>query len=335
MSALDIKLKPVPGESSIMLAEMSGAIDGTTVPSFQQTLEDIRNKKGVRSLILDMSRIKYVNSTGLGSLVKYADGFKNSGGGMALIKVPAKVKIVIEMLGLNAFFDICQDLDSAVQALTGGNVIDAPAIAPPDTPAPTEKPKPVEPPAPSGGNSGGAPPPDTGPSTDFSPALNLECQSCGVTLEVARSGNFKCPRCHSLVSVDSKGKPSFLKPNRPAAVALTLPARQECGEGLLHLTYSVCANQMNPQSLDAVRHAVHEVVQVIQSSIYAGNPEGMYHVTIGFNNGQVEISMADHGAPIDTSRLQLYFPRSTQVMDKFECSPHPKGGNIIRMVKKS
>ena len=36
---------------------------------------------------------------------------------MALIKVPAKVKIVIEMLGLNAFFDICPGLPEALAAL--------------------------------------------------------------------------------------------------------------------------------------------------------------------------------------------------------------------------
>src|SRR5688572_4138756 len=116
MAGLQWQLQPVEGEDSAILAELSGAIDGNTVPSFQQMLEEIKSK-GVRRLVLDMSKIKYVNSTGLGSLVKYADTFKSSGGGMALIKVPAKVKIVIEMLGLNAFFDICPDLDAALAAL--------------------------------------------------------------------------------------------------------------------------------------------------------------------------------------------------------------------------
>ena len=116
MPGLESKLLPVDGDDSARVAELSGAIDGNTVPDFQQMLERVKTE-GVRRLILDMSKIKYVNSTGLGSLVKYADSFKNSGGGMALIKVPAKVKIVIEMLGLNAFFDICPDLDAALAAL--------------------------------------------------------------------------------------------------------------------------------------------------------------------------------------------------------------------------
>src|SRR5438552_4102684 len=132
MAGLEWQLKPIEGEDSATLAEMSGAIDGNTVPSFQQMLEEIKSK-GVRKLVLDMSKIKYVNSTGLGSLVKYADTFKSTGGGMALIKVPAKVKIVIEMLGLNAFFDICPDQGAALAALEkarGSGPAPAPAAPP-------------------------------------------------------------------------------------------------------------------------------------------------------------------------------------------------------------
>src|SRR5271169_820223 len=85
MPGLESKLMPVDGDDLARIAELSGAIDGNTVPDFQQMLEKVKTE-GVRRLILDMSKIKYVNSTGLGSLVKYADSFKNSGGGMALIK---------------------------------------------------------------------------------------------------------------------------------------------------------------------------------------------------------------------------------------------------------
>src|SRR5579862_4231498 len=134
MPGLEWKIQPVEGDETARLVELSGAIDGNTVPDFQTLLEQMK-KEGVRRLILDMSKIKYVNSTGLGSLVKYADSFKSSGGGMALIKVPAKVKIVIEMLGLNAFFDICTDLGAALAALDQAGTA-APAAAPAATKPP-------------------------------------------------------------------------------------------------------------------------------------------------------------------------------------------------------
>ena len=82
MARLDINVRGVEGESGVAIAEMVGAIDGTTVDSFQDYLEEIL-KKGVKKLILDMAGVPYVNSTGLGSLVKYKDRFQGTGGGMA------------------------------------------------------------------------------------------------------------------------------------------------------------------------------------------------------------------------------------------------------------
>jgi anti-anti-sigma factor len=331
-AGLDIILKPLKGEDNAALAEMSGAIDGNTVPNFQNTLEEIQ-QKGVQCLILDMSKIKYVNSTGLGSLVKYADTFKNSGGGMALIKVPAKVKIVIEMLGLNAFFDICPDIESARQALSGGL---EPAGKAPEKKAPEKpklkkpKPKVAKPPskpqakeAPVGATS-------TGP-VNYPYVIN--CQSCGVKIEFPKKGSYKCPRCHTLVQLNGSGGPVFSKPSGTATVSVSLPARSECGEGLLHLATTVCAAKLGGPALDALRLSVHEVVQVIQNSIYANNPDGIYHVSIDLNNGKAEIRIADHGASVDTARLPLYFPNATRYMDTFECVAHPKGGNVIRMTK--
>jgi anti-anti-sigma factor len=334
MAGLEIKLKPLKGEPKAALAEMSGAIDGNTVPNFQNTLEEIQ-QKGVQCLVLDMSKIKYVNSTGLGSLVKYADTFKNSGGGMALIKVPAKVKIVIEMLGLNAFFDICPDLESARQALSGGL---QPAEKPPvkTVSKPTLKSKkPKNKPASSREVSQASPAPTSSHSGPVNYPFVINCQSCGIKLEFPKQGAYKCPRCHTLVQLNGSGGPVFSKPNGNAAVAVSLPARAECGEGLLHLATTVCAAKLGGPALDALRLSIHEVVQVIQNSIYVGNPDGMYHVAISLNNGKAEIRIADHGSPVDTSRLPLYFPNATRYMDTFECVAHPKGGNVIRMTKGS
>lgn len=348
MPGLEIVLKPIESEADAALAEMSGAIDGNTVASFQQTLEEIKTK-GIRRLVLDMSKIKYVNSTGLGSLVKYADAFKSSGGGMALIKVPAKVKIVIEMLGLNAFFDICQDLQQALQALektgAGGapaqpaaTIPKATAKGPPSGAFPTAA-RPASPPPamPAGASATGAPAQPTGSTQRIKrpgfPAV-LPCGVCGVQVEFRDAGNWKCPRCHAVATVKPDGTARFSRPERQSPVTLTLPATPDCGEGLLHLVTSVCTTAFNGGHLDAVRTAVHEVAQVMQQSVYAGNPNGVYHVSIDRQPGRVVIRVADAGATIDGTRIGQYFPQATRSMDEFECRPHPTGGNLIRMVKK-
>ncbi|MGE0713249.1 MAG: anti-sigma factor antagonist [Planctomycetota bacterium] len=331
-AGLDIKLTTIDGDDLSALAEMTGAIDGNTVPSFQATLEEIKTK-GIRRLVLDMSKIKYVNSTGLGSLVKYADTFKSTGGGMALIKVPAKVKIVIEMLGLNAFFDICADLQGALKALESVSGGAAPAPEPAKQTAATKAPPRVsqakqqrpasgpiaQQPAP-GGGGGGFP-------------QTVACQGCGVQVEVANAGNWKCPRCYTFITAKGDGSVRFGRPdNKPTPVNLSLTATKECGEGLVHLVTSVCATSVGGPKLEALRIAVHEVAQVMQH-VYQNNPQGVYHVSIEREPGRVQIRIADCGATIESAMANQYFPHSSSQLSEFECRPHPSGGNTIRLLQ--
>ncbi|RMG18147.1 MAG: STAS domain-containing protein [Planctomycetota bacterium] len=333
MAGLDIKLTTIEGDDLSALAEMTGAIDGNTVPSFQAALEELKGK-GIRRLVLDMSKIKYVNSTGLGSLVKYADAFKSNGGGMALIKVPAKVKIVIEMLGLNAFFDICADLDAALDALKNAASA-APSSEAPGTPS-------SAPPRVSKGDSGAsaAPPRVSGPSA--APASTapgsgafprvIDCQGCTVKVEVSSPGNWKCPRCYTRLSVQPDGSVGFGK-SEPVPLSLSLTATKDCGEGLVHLVTSVCSTAFNGPQLENLRFAVHEIAQVMQQSVYAGNPGGVYHVCIERQPGRVQIRFSDHGATIESTRTAQFFPHSSSKLTEFECRPHPAGGNTIRLLQ--
>jgi len=344
MPGLESKLLPVDGDDSARVAELSGAIDGNTVPDFQQMLEKVKTE-GVRRLILDMSKIKYVNSTGLGSLVKYADSFKNSGGGMALIKVPAKVKIVIEMLGLNAFFDICPGLAEALSALDskqGGAGASEPKSAPKPPPA---KISPSQSgPVPVSGRSSPPPASTTSrpPMGKSSPSGNAigrfpvvtQCNQCGVQVEFREAGNWKCPRCYATASVKPDGTAWFNPSSKPATITLSLTASNECSQGLVQLVQSVCSTAFNGNNLEALKIAVQELAYVMEASIYANNPNGIYHVAIDRQPGRVQIRVSDAGNTIDASRKNQYFPNATRQMDEFDCHPHPTGaGNLIRMAK--
>lgn len=341
MAGLDISIREMESHPQAALAEMAGAIDGTTVVSFQDALEDMK-KKGVQRLVLDMSKIKYVNSTGLGSLVKYADAFKSSGGGMALIKVPAKVKIVIEMLGLHAFFEICADLDSALEALdkaVGGAAPAAAAAPPPPAkrmapPRPMAAPPPMKPvsrPPPVKPVATPAPAPAPAPAVSAGGAGNtVACQSCKTSIVVPGSGNFKCPRCFTLFSMQADGAPKFLKSDKPQPATLSLSCNTVCSDGLKAFIGSVCGAS-NGTNVDAVKQAVGEVCTTISTEVYPGNPDGVYHVSVEHGASQVTIKFSDSGIRIDPARLGQIMPSAMQTF-RVECLPHPVSGNILRLV---
>ena len=76
-------------------------------------------ERGVKNLILDCTSVKYINSTGLGTLLKYADTFESIGGHIAFCRVPSKVMLVMEMLGFNALFNIVSDEATALRSFAG------------------------------------------------------------------------------------------------------------------------------------------------------------------------------------------------------------------------
>ena len=327
MAGLDINLRSIEGEKGAAIAEMAGAIDGTTVVNFQESLEEIK-KKGIKKLILDMSKIKYVNSTGLGSLVKYADTFKTSGGGMALIKVPAKVKIVIEMLGLHAFFEICKDQKDALEALAKAPA--APAPAPAAAPA-----------APAA--RAAAPPKAAAPS--LAPVVTaagpisfpymLSCSNCGILIEFKNFGNYMCPRCHTLVALKKDGTAKFMVSDKPSPIQLSLPCHPECAEGLKLFVGALSKPLLDASDkIDALKNAIGEVCNVLTSIVYENKKQEVYHVNIDRTASELKIKIADHGKTLDSAKIETIFPNAAKFMNEFQCRAHPNGGNIIHMVKR-
>jgi anti-anti-sigma factor len=370
MSELDIQFGEMAEAPGIEFAELSGAIDASTVHIFQNQLEDAR-KRGVTRLVMDIAKIKYVNSTGLGSLVKYADTFKAGGGGIVLLRVPAKVKIVIEMLGLHEFFEMCKTEQEALQAM---NV--AAASAPPKAaPAPPPKPTPV--PRPSSGRIAAAPgrrsapPRPSGPRPRVKPVpkevepepmeveeieavpellapgpaappvvgsasfpITVTCANCSIGVEVAASGNYMCPRCSTVLYVDGQGSVNFFAPKTPMPIQMTLVSSPECTESFINFFNTMSSSLNLPKSsIDMASKGIHEVLNKIAQEAYLAKPS-TYHLLFVVAPDELIVRTSDHGRMLNGADASSTFPIAAQAFDEFEITTHPKGGNLVKMVMK-
>jgi anti-anti-sigma factor len=92
-------------DTDAALVELAGAIDLHAIDGLERLLDGLR-ERGKTRVVLDLARIRYVNSSGFGVLVKHALSFEQEGGGLSLLGVPAKVSIVIEMLGIEQVFAV-------------------------------------------------------------------------------------------------------------------------------------------------------------------------------------------------------------------------------------
>lgn len=166
MATLDIKI--LWDLDEIVVFEMVGAMDTTTFTRMMEAAKPFLDK-GVRRFVLEVSRLTYINSLGLAWLYKNAEDCNTAGGGIVLVKCPAKVKGVLDALGMTPEFKLAEGLETGLRhfkaALPKGPTVapPAPAAAAPPATAPATAPaapavKVTPPTPPSAPPSGGEPP---------------------------------------------------------------------------------------------------------------------------------------------------------------------------------
>jgi anti-sigma regulatory factor (Ser/Thr protein kinase) len=294
---------------------------------------------------MDMENVKYVNSTGLGYLINLSDSVTPDKGGISLVKVQPKVKVVFDMLGLNAFFRIFSTRDEALKHLQAADagaspndqtvVLKSPVTAavqsntgrhtvqqhsqPPPPPPPQPIPvAPVSQTSSSGGET-----------------LHVECQSCRALLAVKDIGTYKCPRCLTSFNYSGGGRVNFLPRQKALPVQLSLSFTPECMEGLLDFVKRFSTKSgFSPAGISELQSAVKDTVEAIRRHAYGGNDNNVYHVLLTSVDSELEMRFADYGASLNSDKGDV-FSSVRRTMDRFELRHHPKGGNVVTVSKKA
>jgi len=335
---LTIQVQEVKGLQSTALVILNGSIDANTVITFQTHLNTVK-ERGVARFILDMENVKYVNSTGLGYLINLSDSVQGGKGGISLVKVQPKVKVVFDMLGLNAFFKIYPTRDEALKHFTAEPIASATdqtvvlkSQGGPGAPPVRSQASPVRTAEPA---HAPAAPPAAAEAHD----LHVECQACKAPLAVKEVGTYKCPRCFTLFNYVGGGKASFLPRRKAVPVQLSLNFSDECTSGLLEFVKIVAKRAgFNDGSMSDLLGAVKDTVGTIRRYSYGNNDNNIYHVMMVTADSEIELRFADYGASLNASRTddagRNLFQGVKDVMDKFDLKNHPKGGNVLTLSKK-
>jgi anti-sigma B factor antagonist len=95
------------------IVTVAGDIDMARSKAFQAALTEIINEKPDR-VIVDLSGVDYMDSSGVASLVKLHTQTKKIGATMALAQVGKRVMSIFEIMRLNQLFKIFETLDDAL-----------------------------------------------------------------------------------------------------------------------------------------------------------------------------------------------------------------------------
>jgi anti-anti-sigma factor len=338
---LTIQVQEVKNLAGTALVILNGSIDAKTVITFQTHLNSVK-ERGVERFIMDMENVKYVNSTGLGYLINLSDSVTPDKGGISLVKVQPKVKVVFDMLGLNAFFRIFSTRDEALKHLQAADagaspndqtvVLKSPVTAAIQTNTSRHAVQQHSPP----------PPPQPIPVAQVAPTssvagetLHVECQSCRALLAVKDIGTYKCPRCLTSFNYSGGGRVNFLPRQKALPVQLSLSFTPECLEGLMEFVKRFSTKSgFSPAGISELQSAVRDTVEAIRRHAYGGNDNNVYHVLLTSVDSELEMRFADYGASLNSDKGDV-FSSVRRTMDRFELRHHPKGGNVVTVSKKA
>jgi anti-sigma B factor antagonist len=105
-------------DNGILFLTLTGDLIGS--PDTQQLLDSVNEYLGdaVTNCAVDLSGIRYLNSTGIGVLVSLLTKFRSRGGEMVLINPADHPKKMLALTKLNNIFIVADDAATARQQLT-------------------------------------------------------------------------------------------------------------------------------------------------------------------------------------------------------------------------
>ena len=110
---MKFKSKEVKGITVIELTgNVMGGPDATALND--QLHKFIEDKK--KRIVVDLSDVKFINSSGLAMLIGGLNTIRKSGGEMKLARASEKIETLLQMTKLNTVFDIHKTVNDAVAA---------------------------------------------------------------------------------------------------------------------------------------------------------------------------------------------------------------------------
>ena len=226
----------LPGGTLVAILKISGTIDASTVLDFQtEVLNEL--DVGINNVVLNCFDLDYINSTGMGQLIRLRDDFEEAKGSLELADINKKVLMLFKMLGLEKIFDIHKDVESAVETIT--------ALISPEPQTVENDRKPEE------------------PRINF--PIKINCSNCSSKLKISSPGKYRCPRCNVLYAATEEARVKFYATVKPRIIELKVPALPQFCE-IVRASARAIAENTNFQDIVAeLEAAVDEAANLVIS----------------------------------------------------------------------
>jgi stage II sporulation protein AA (anti-sigma F factor antagonist) len=96
---------------------VSGQIDASSCDAMHREIIAIQNQHQPRNIVLDVSLVEYISSSGISLCTQLAQSLAGNGGRLSFVGMPAWIRRSIDMLGYTAHFDYWDSMYPAMKAM--------------------------------------------------------------------------------------------------------------------------------------------------------------------------------------------------------------------------
>jgi anti-sigma B factor antagonist len=107
--SIDVKEK-----ESVLAVKVNGEIDAYTAPQLREKLFPLSEKEGVK-MVVDLSEVNYMDSTGLGVFVGVFKNVRAHNGEFKIVGLSERLQRLFEITGLADIIDINSQIEGGVQ----------------------------------------------------------------------------------------------------------------------------------------------------------------------------------------------------------------------------
>ncbi len=291
----DIKDVSLPGNGVGKSVFLTGSIDASTNQTFEKRLSDILSS-GTTNVLLVLTNVKYINSTGLGTIVKCVDNFREKGGDIKLVGVPTKVIALFEMLGLLALFETHDTIENAVASFAKKKEAKAAA-----------------------------------PTVKF--PLQFKHPVTGMGLNVSQPGRFKDPRSGDYFSVDAAGAIEFYEMSKIKMAEVKVPVQVDLAASLTSLAQSLCQScQLPAHVAEATSKALARVSKLMHGK--SSDPNETCNVILVADQEKLQVGIVGYGASLGVRADDPALAEIGGLIDEVKQAVLPTRGNLLTLIKR-
>ena len=117
MRPLIISIDPIPGHSRAYIVRFEGDFDGYAQEKLTGIQKFFSEANQDITVILDFSKLNYLNSYAIGHLVSWRNHMINLQGKLFIVSVNDQIKASLNAVGGSLLFSFLSDVNAAIQAI--------------------------------------------------------------------------------------------------------------------------------------------------------------------------------------------------------------------------